>query len=321
VRPDAAQKQVQGVVMDLMVKSLVAAALVGVLLQLAQRWGGRAAGMLTGLPIVSGPAMLWLAHAHGVAYAQEVCTGAVAAAAVCAVFALSFAMAVQHLSRATTLAVAALGALLPLLVTAALDNELPIGLPLVFMLAIAITVACLCALTWALNQPLGRRADRASVALALSPSGPAPASGVWRTALLAGLVTLGTSALASKIGAYWSGMLSSMPWVCAAVAMHLHRQHAHQPGQVQVLNFLHGYVAGLIGRSFFVAVVSAATEPWGVLPALLLAAASAVAAATCTGWAWRVQPGRPAPRPRDSGALASPPAANGPRVNRTSTSA
>ncbi len=288
--------------MELLIKGVVSAAVVASLLWLAQRWSSRVAGMLTGLPVVSGPAMVWLAIDNGTAYAQEVCAGAVAAGSACALFALGYAMAVRHWAKGATLALGSLGAAVPLLVMAAASNELPIGLSLLMMVATAICVFCLSALSWLLPRPaaIASRDPVApaapSVAAAIgSPvtwrprraASPGRGSGAWVTSLAAGLISIITGALAGQLGAFWSGVLSAMPWVCAAVAIQLQRQAS----QDTVMSFLHGYTAGLIGRCVFVAVLGAYAQAWGVTTALLSAAAAATLAALCTARWWPLQQG------------------------------
>lgn len=79
-------------------------------------------------------------------------------------------------------------------------------------------------------------------------------TGWWPTALVSGLVSAVASALAGSVGPFWAGMLSSPPLLAAAVALELHRR----PGQAEAtLRFLHGYVAGLVGRGVFVAAFGA----------------------------------------------------------------
>jgi hypothetical protein len=289
--------------MELLIKGLLSAAVVASLLWLAQRWSSRVAGLLTGLPVVSGPAMLWLAIDNGTAYAQEVCLGAVASGAVCALFALCYAMALRHVAKGATLALGSLGAALPLLVMAAASNELPIGLSLLMMVATAICVSCLSALSWTINRatPGAFYPPRAPVPLANAAAvrtpvtwtprrtiSPGRVSGAWLTPFAAGLVSIITGALAGELGAFWSGVLSSMPWVCAAVALQLQRQAGHD----KVMSFLHGYTAGLIGRCVFVAVLGAYAQAWGVVPALLCAAAATTLSALCTARWWPLHASR-----------------------------
>ena len=49
-------------------RGAITAILVGALLLAAGRFGRRAAGLLTGLPTVTGPAMLWLVYDRGEAF-------------------------------------------------------------------------------------------------------------------------------------------------------------------------------------------------------------------------------------------------------------
>src|SRR5687768_17128769 len=77
-------------------KALTTMVLVALLLIAGRCFGRRTAGMLAGLPTVTGPALLWLSLDHGAAYAVDAAIGSVAACAVCALFALAYERASRH---------------------------------------------------------------------------------------------------------------------------------------------------------------------------------------------------------------------------------
>ena len=93
---------------------------VGALLVLlvAQRFGQRVAGLVAALPLVTAPALVWLAHDHGIAFAVGAAVGSVGACAMLAVFALAFSIASRRGSAVALLAGGAAAALVTLPVLA-----------------------------------------------------------------------------------------------------------------------------------------------------------------------------------------------------------
>ncbi|MFN9185151.1 MAG: DUF3147 family protein, partial [Betaproteobacteria bacterium] len=74
--------------MDWAYKAVLTATTVALLLAVAQLFGRRLAGILAGLPTVTGPALVWLALDHGTDFAVEAALGSVAASALCGLFAV-----------------------------------------------------------------------------------------------------------------------------------------------------------------------------------------------------------------------------------------
>ena len=95
-------------------RGALTALVIGVLLLSAQRFGRGAAGLLAGLPTVTGPAMLWLALDRGEAFAAAAAVGAVAAGIACAVFALGYGLASRRHGPLAALGIALLASALPL---------------------------------------------------------------------------------------------------------------------------------------------------------------------------------------------------------------
>lgn len=225
------------------------ALVVAALLLAARRWGQAAAGLLAGLPTVTGPALLWLAVDRGAPFAQEAAAGAVAAGIACALFALGYGLASRRHGPVPALLVAVAASVLPL---PWLDlPNWPLGTWL--LLATAVCLGCQGALRVLVqaDDAAVRAAPWRSVAWGRAQ---AAGSGWWLTALVSGLVSALASALAGSVGPFWAGMLTSPPLLAAAVALELHRR----PGRAAAaLRFLHGYAAGLVGRGVFVAVFGA----------------------------------------------------------------
>lgn len=238
------------------------------LLLVARRGGRDLAGLLAGLPTVTGPALVWLAVDRGHDFAEQAAQGAVAAAVPCALFALVYACLAPRSGRGMAL----LGA------TVASASALPLmpqwQWPVHAMLpAIALTCVLCLAL---MPRRLPSRPSR-SIGTIVAGAGPRDAArrAMFVTMLVSGLVSTGASLAAPAVGPVCAGLLTSPPLLAAAVVLELHRQGC--PMRVQ--DFLRGYIAGLIGRSVFVAVFGALL----VVAGLSVAVPAALAAALSTG--------------------------------------
>lgn len=232
-------------------KAALTATTVALILLLAQRFGRRIAGVLAGLPTVTGPALVWLALDHGSAHAGAAAIGSIAACVACAVFALAY----ERVSRRAGVVVTGVAATLAFVAVAPPLQWLASDLALVLLLAGGATLAIRAAM------PRGPDAEAAS------PSVPGE---LVLTALVSGLVSGAVALLAAEIGPFWSGVLASPPLIAAAVAMH---QHA-RGGGAATRPFLRGYVEGLLGRVVFGAAFAVLLVPLGVTGATLVAAAA-----------------------------------------------
>lgn len=255
-------------------RGAVTAVLVGALLLAAQSFGRRAAGLLAGLPTVTGPAMLWLAFDRGEAFAADAAVSAVAAAIACALFALGYGLASRHHRPPAALALGALAGLLPLPWLALPQWSIELWLAV----ASAVCLACQGALGALLASRSGpSRAPRRAGALAAKPEAAAARRGWLTAAAVSGLTSALAAALAVEVGPFWTGVLISPPLLAAAVAVELHRRPA---GADDTLGFLHGYVAGLLVRGLFVAAFGALLLTAGTTAAF----ATALALTVLAGW-------------------------------------
>ncbi|MCA3253226.1 MAG: hypothetical protein ACK5UM_09160 [Pseudomonadota bacterium] len=259
-------------------RGAITAILVGALLLAAGRFGRRAAGLLTGLPTVTGPAMLWLVYDRGEAFTAAAAVSAVAAAIACATFALGYGLASRSRRPPSALGLAVLAGLLPLPWMSTLQWPLALWL----LVASVVCLACQGALG-ALrrmdhrpSRPLPRTGARSV------PAGSVPAGRGWLTAaLVSGLVSALAAVVAVDVGPFWTGLLISPPLLAATVAVELHRRPG---GAEDTLGFLHGYVAGLLVRGLFVAAFGALLLPAGTTAAF----ATALALTVLAGWLPRV---------------------------------
>lgn len=250
--PDSA-----GAVLEALCKGVVTAFVVAALLLVARRRGQMAAGLLAGLPTVTGPALLWLAVEHGHVFARGAAQGALAAGIPCALFALGYGLGCRRHGPWVSLALgSAAGALpLPWLLGAA---DAPLHVMAWLLVVAAVAVACQHALA-----ALARTASQ------FAPVTPASLGcGWWLTAAVSGVVSAVAAGLAGAVGSFGAGLLSSPPLLAAAVALVLHRRPGHG---LPALQFLQGYAAGLLGRGLFVAVFGALLQPTGAAGAFVIA--------------------------------------------------
>lgn len=243
--------------MDWDARALTTAVLVALLLIAGRCFGRRLAGMLAGLPTVTGPALLWLSLEHGTDYAVDAAIGSVAACTLCAFFALVYACASRRSGIVATALLASGAGLSSAVPLQWLDGALAAALSL------AIVV------TWIAHRliPEVPREPRFTV--------PAHQE-IALTALVAGGVSGIVTIAAPLVGPFWAGVIASPPLIAAVIAM---QQHAFD-GELAAQRFLRGYVAGLLGRAVFGSAFAFWVTPLG--PAWAALAASAVGCALAT---------------------------------------
>jgi hypothetical protein len=247
--------------MDWLYKAALTATTVALLLSVTQLWGRRAAGLLTGLPTVTAPALMWLALAHGPGLAAEAGRGCIAATSVCAVFASAYAGASRRLGVAQTLAFALLAAAVPGTLLWHWRPDLPA------LVGFSVVTCLFCAA--ALPRP-GMRPLRTPAL------GPRPGADVALQAGVSGAISGAVSLIGSEVGTYAAGALSALPTIAAIVVVWLH----YGEGNEAVEPFVRGYINGLYGRTAFVLMFSSIVVWQGT--AVALAAASAL---LCAGLA------------------------------------
>jgi len=250
---------------------------VAVLLLAARRWGRDKAGLLAGLPSVTGPAMVWLALDQGSEFAEHAAQGAIAAGVPCALFALAYAWLAPRRGRTVALLGASTACLSGFLLLSGWDW------PTHWMLVtVAMTCACClallpCSLHPATHQP-PVLTPRSAWCAPASPRHSIALRAATATALVSGAVSALACLSAQAVGPQWAGALTSPPLLAAAVALELHRQGC----AVRVRDFLRGYIAGLVGRSVFVAVFGGLLIPLGLVWALSASVAVALLLGLCT---------------------------------------
>lgn len=257
--------------MDWSYKAVLTATLVAAVMMAARLFGRRLAGMLAGLPVISAPALLWLAHEQGEAFAAASAVGSLAACAAAPLFAWGFEFTARRRGAGAALAAATLLLVLGLLAAQPLQGR-P-GLALAVALAVCLVV----------QRVLARRDAGASWVRPL-PGEP------WISAVLAGLVVALVTRASQELGPFWSGVATTLPVISACALVHLRLAGS----AVEVTGFVSGYVPGLAAKAVFL-FIFASTAPllgaeWALLPAL---AAGGAAARLLLPGRRRDAPGRP----------------------------
>jgi len=246
--------------MDIWWKAAGTAILMAVVILTARRAHRRLAGLVAAFPMVTAPALLWLARDQGTAFAAAAAVASVASCLMQAGFALGYARAARRAGPVAALGCGLAAAGLLASLSLAIGNQL--------MQAAGAAAAGVAVCRWLLPAAAGRAATvprasagRGSAEIALT---------VVASALL--------STLAASLGADWgpfaAGLLASLPVVCGTVAVVEHLRH----GPVVAGEFLHSYTEGLFARILFGAVFALVVPALGAVWALLLATACGIAA-------------------------------------------
>jgi uncharacterized membrane protein (GlpM family) len=165
-----------------------------------KRWGPSVAGWLSGLPVVVGPILLFLALEQGEAFAAQSATAALSAMFAMIAFCVTYAQVAQRagwpLALVVSLSVWALVVVVLSLVPASL----------VFSVCAAATALLAAPYLFPTVQPVLR--------------GPAPKSDKLLLRMVAGaLLTLVVTLLASTVGDRWSGLLAVFPVLGSVMAV------------------------------------------------------------------------------------------------------
>jgi hypothetical protein len=251
--------------MDWGYKAMLTTVSVALVLLVAQTFGRRLAGLLAGLPIITAPALLWVAGEHGAAFAASTAVGSLAACGLMALFALAYERASRRHGPAVSLG-AGICAIALIGVPAATLAGHPLR-------ALAFTLTC-CTLASALLPASGARA--------------APArrlrGEILYTAITAGVVSILAAIVARSLGPYWAGVMAALPVISAAALMNQHLNATHD----DIRRFLRGYVAGLSGKALFAltfaTVVAAAGAPLAIVLAVLVGLATSFSAIRGLNW-------------------------------------
>lgn len=193
-----------------------------------KRWGPSVAGWLSGLPVVVGPILFFLAIEQGPVFAAQSAVAALSAMLAMIAFCVTYAQVAQRANWPLALIVSlSVWAVLALIL-----SLIPASLP--FSIAAAATALLAAPYLFPKVQPV--------------VSGPAPKSDklVWR--MIAGAaLTLVVTMLASTVGERWSGLLAVFPVLGSVMAVF--SQHSRGPAFTAAL--LQATATGMYSFSAF----------------------------------------------------------------------
>jgi hypothetical protein len=255
--------------MVLLLKIILVPALVASVSLAARRWGPRVAGLLTALPIVTGPALLFFAIEQGAAFAGEAARGALAA--LVAVAAAGVAYAWTSLRAPWWLSLLASWSAFTAL-TLVIHAWRPGATA-----ALAASFASFAAVPWLLPVAAGSAAMRARWAWDLP----------FRM-LTAMAMVLAVTELADRLGPSLSGAFTPFP---VALTVLLAFTHARE-GAATAIRFLRGFFTGMWSFGAFCFVAALTMAPLGRWTALLLACAVVLPVQGAVLW-WTERARRP----------------------------
>ena len=235
------------------IKGVLTAATVAAVLMTLRVFGRRAAGLAAGMPVITAPALSWIALEHGDRFAAQAANGCVAVCAALALFAPCYARLAQRAGPAVTAPLA--------------------------LACTALLIALLPRLGQELTTPLLLAASGCIAASRLMPVDGARPSRMARLGcevLVASIAAAGVSMLAAwsapLIGPFAASVLMSLPIVTTASAVHQHVT----AGAAGVTRLMHGNLAGTVGRVFFCAAFALTIDPLSVGEALVVSCAAGV---------------------------------------------
>jgi fluoride ion exporter CrcB/FEX len=239
----------------LLVKLLLAPALVAAATLAGRRFGVRFAGVIGGLPVVVGPILLALAISHGARFAATAAVGTLAGLLSLCGFMLAYAWTARRTGWPGALAA---GWAAFAIATLLLDQvRLPAGAALAAVaLAFWLTARLL---------PSSPRAPEAGEPLRFDLP--------MRMGATAALVLILTGT-AGALGPHLSGLLAAFPVLASVLAVFTHRQD----GPDATAAFLRGLVGGLGGFTVFCFAVAELLPDTGIAAAFTVATVSSLLA-------------------------------------------
>jgi hypothetical protein len=241
--------------MLLALKLLMAPVFIALVTLAGRRWGPEVSGMLTGLPLTSGPISLILAVQHGVAFAATSAAGNLVGQASGCLFCLAYALAATRVGwiKSASLALAVF------IASTIVGNSLQPS----FVPALAVLVAVVVLALGAL--PVRDLPAR----IASAPRWDLPAR-----MLLAAAFVLGLTTFAGLFGPSLSGLIAPFPVFGMILAIFTHRQL----GGAAAGGLLRGIVLGSWAYAGFFMVVAALLPGLGIGRTYGLAVVTALSA-------------------------------------------
>jgi hypothetical protein len=227
----------------LLLKLLLAPALVVASTLAGRRWGAAVTGALVAFPIVAGPVLLVIHLEHGAAFTRESAAASLLGLVSLAAFALVFAWLGRRCSWPAALTAGWVAVL-------AVDAGLAL-LRLPLPAALAVTTAAIAAAAPAMPRPPAGT----GTGTRLPPNWDLLARCLATAALVVSLTTA-----SAVLGPHWTGLLATVPTAASVVAAFA----LAQGGPGEATRMLAGLLRGLLGFAVFCCVLAALVEPVGV---------------------------------------------------------
>lgn len=245
--------------MLLLLKLLVAPALVGAVTLAVRRWGPAVGGWLSGMPVVAGPVLVFMSVEQGTTFGAEAAHATLTGLIGTVAFALTYA----RLSvRAPWYGCLLLGWVTFGATTFALYLlDPPLPLSLAGLIATTLAGPRLLPPARATSAPVG--SPRGDLRLRLTA-----------TATLVLVLT----AVADELGPTISGLLNAFPVLSTIITAFTHAQHGSSP----TIAFVRGFTRSIIGFGSFAFVLALTMVPLGLGWALVLAMAAQIAVSSIT---------------------------------------
>jgi hypothetical protein len=204
-----------------------------------RRYGAGVAGLILGLPIVSGPISVFIAVEQGVDFAREAASGTLLGLIALATYCLSYGFAARRLAwpGALVCGLGATASMVWLLETLALPEAL-----VIWVTASAIILAIL--ICPAPGPALQRK--------------PPPAWDLPARIIVSTTFMMTVTVFAASIGPTMTGMASTFPVMLSVMAPFTHRVE----GQAAVLSMLRGCIEGLVTFALFFQLLKLTLGTW-----------------------------------------------------------
>jgi len=232
----------------LILKLLVAPGLVAAVTLAVRRWGPAIGGWLSGMPVVAGPVLVFIAIEQGLAFGAEAAHSTLAGLIGTVAFAVVYARTSVRMTWPGSLAAGWLTFAATTSVLYALQPSLVISLVCLFV-----------------ATTLGRRVLPAVKVPALPAASPRGDLAVRLLATAA--LVLALTAAAARLGPRLSGLLNAFPVLTTIITAFTHAQR----GTGATVAFVDAFLRSIIGFGLFCFVLATTLDRIGLVPALCLA--------------------------------------------------
>ena len=238
----------------LLAKLVVVPVLIAAITLAGERLGPRIAGVLTGLPVVAGPTVFFLALEQGPTFAARSARATLASEASLGLFCALYARICPRASWRLSVAIGWTGFLAGTLVLDRVDPSLAVAI----FLAIATPLVILALMPTPVLPNRGAATSRSEIAVRMG-------AGVALVLVLTGM--------AHALGPRLSGLLTVFPVAATVLAVFSHRNQ----GAAFAVQLLRGLAAGLYCLTAFFATLALALERFGTSRAFVAALAASLA--------------------------------------------